>query len=95
MSRKDPIAIGLVAGLIALLACSATARSLPPSEYSAPDGRPGTTPTRNGAPHVLQRVGAWPFGQALAVASDEERQLLEAFRDERAPDNPREHLGVT
>jgi len=27
--------------------------------------------------------------------SDEERELLEAFRDERAPDNPREHLGVT
>jgi len=27
--------------------------------------------------------------------SDSERELLEAFRDERATDNPREHLGVT
>jgi molecular chaperone DnaJ len=27
--------------------------------------------------------------------SDEERQLLEAFRDKRAPDNPRDYLGVT
>ena len=27
--------------------------------------------------------------------SDSERELLEAFRDERSTDNPREHLGVT
>ena len=27
--------------------------------------------------------------------SETEHDLLEAFRDERLPDNPREHLGVT
>jgi DnaJ-class molecular chaperone len=27
--------------------------------------------------------------------TDDERELLEAFRDARSPDNPREHLGVT
>ena len=27
--------------------------------------------------------------------SETEQELLEAFRDERLPDNPREHLGVT
>ena len=70
------------------------------TKIRVPRGTQGGTVMKVSGKGVETSSGAGDLLATLRVTvptelSDEERELLEAFRDERAPDNPREHLGVT